>query len=358
VTQHDEPTFGLYYDFRHVSSDAPGLTDRWRGIVEQITWAESRGFGSVWLSEHHFLPDDYASSTMTLLAAIAMRTERMHLGTNVLVLPVHEPLRLAEEALTVDALSGGRLRLGVGLGYRAPEFPPFGTTMAARRRRFEGALEVLRHAFRGDPVYVAADGSETRVSPRPVRAGGPELWIGALSSPAIERAARLGDGFLCVLPEQMAEYVETRRSLGLDDGRVAIGNQWIVAEDPEREFARIGQHVLYQVNAYAEYGAFGPPELVPRLTDPQQVVDQGHYRLLDAAAAATELRGQIASGPVVDCFGWTLFPGEPLESAAARLEYFAQHVIPAVRGAGDPTAAGSTTTERPGGTAAHVDQLR
>jgi len=330
VTRTDEPTFGLYYDFRHADEDAAGLTDRWRGIVEQIAWAESVGFGSVWLSEHHFLGDDYASSPMTLLAAIAMRTEHMQLGTNVLVLPVHHPLRLAEEALTVDALSAGRLRLGVGLGYRAPEFPPFGTSMQARRRRFESHFEVLRRAFRGEPVDGEGD-SAILVSPRAVRDGGPELWIGALSSPAIERAARLGDGFLCVLPGQMAEYVGVRRSLGLSDGQIAMGNQWIVADDPEREFARIGKHVLYQVNAYAEYGAFGPPESVPRLTDPQRIIDQGLYRLLDGATAANELAEQIGAGPVVDCFCWTLFPGEPLDSAAGRLEYFADHVIPSVR---------------------------
>ena len=165
----------------------------------------------------------------------------------------------------------------------------------------------------------------------PVRDGGPELWIGALSTPGIERAARLGDGFVCVLPTQILEYVAARRALGLDDGRVTVGNQWIVAEDPERTFAAIGQHVLYQVNRYIEYGAFGPPELIPRLTDPQQVIEQGHYRLLDAAAAAEELVAIIESGPVVDCFGWTLFPGEPLDSAAARIEYAAQHLVPVVR---------------------------
>ena len=104
-----------------------------------------------------------------------------------------------------------------------------------------------------------------------------------------------------------------------------------MAEDPERTFAAIGHHVLYQVNKYIEYGAFGPPELIPRLTDPHQVIEQGHYRLLDAATAADELVTIIASGPVVDCFGWTLFPGESLDSAAARLEYAAQHVVPAVR---------------------------
>lgn len=316
--------FGLYYDFRHLG-DATTLTARWRDILEQIRWAEQLGFGSVWISEHHFLPDDYASSTMTLAAAVAMCTGTMKIGTNVLVLPVHHPLRLAEEALTVDALSGGRLRLGVGLGYRAEEFAPFGTTMRQRRPRFEQAVAQLRAAFAGEPV----DG--VRVAPRPVREGGPELWIGALSAPAIERAARLGDGFLCVLPEQMADYVAARRASGRDDGRVAIGNQWIVAHDPERAWAEVGPHVLHQVNKYAEYGAFGPPELVPRLDDPAQVLALGHYRLLDGPAAARELAAQITAGPVVDCFSWTAFPGEPLDAAAARLEYFAHAVIPAVR---------------------------
>jgi len=169
------------------------------------------------------------------------------------------------------------------------------------------------------------------VSPRPVRPGGPELWIGGLTPPGVERAARLGRGFVCVLPDQIGAYVEARRRLGLDDGRVAVGNQWIVAEDPERTLAAIGDHVLYQVNAYIEFGAFGPPDQVPRLTDPQQLVDMGHYRLLDANGAAAELGRQLAAGPVVDCFSWTLFPGEPVDSAAERLQYAADHLIPAVR---------------------------
>src|SRR5205823_4620320 len=162
-----------------------------QAIVEQVRWAEQLGFGSVWISEHHFVDDAYASSTLTLAAALAMRTERMWLGTNVLVLPVHHPVRLAEEALTVDALSGGRL----GLGHRAADYPPFGTTLRERRVRFEAAFATLRRACRGDEV----DGAH--VSPRPARSGGPELWIGGLTPSGIERAARLGQGFLCVLPD-------------------------------------------------------------------------------------------------------------------------------------------------------------
>ena len=229
-----ELSFGLYYDFRVLDPEPRALTTRWQGILDQVCWAETLGFRSVWVSEHHFLPDNYASSTLALLSALAVRTERMWLGTNVLVLPVHDPLRLA-------------------------------------------------------------------------------------------------DGFVCVLPAQIPEYVQARRALGLDDGRVAVGNQWIVAPDPERTFAAIAEHVLYQVNKYIEYGAFGPPELVPRLTEPQQVIDQGHYRLLDAAGAADELVPMLATGPVVDCFSWTLFPGETLDSAAERLEYMAGHFFPEVR---------------------------
>ena len=85
---------------------------------------------------------------------------------------------------------------------------------------------------------------------------------------------------------------------------------------------------MYQVNGYIEFGMFGG---MPRLTDPQQIVDMGMYRLLDGAGAASALLEQIVTGPVVDCFSWTLFPGEPLDQAAERLEYFATTVIPAVR---------------------------
>jgi alkanesulfonate monooxygenase SsuD/methylene tetrahydromethanopterin reductase-like flavin-dependent oxidoreductase (luciferase family) len=327
------PTFGVYYDFRCLDGEPGALTDRWRGIIEQVRLAEQLGFESVWVSEHHFVDDAYASSTMTLLAALANATEQMRLGTNVLVLPVHDPIRLAEDALTVDALSGGRLRLGVGMGYRAADFEPFGLTLGDRRRRFEEHFDVLRAAFRGEPV------SGARVSPRPVRDSGPELWIGALSSPAIKRAAGLGDGFVCVLPDQIAEYVEARRSLGRDDGRVTVGNQWIVAHDPDKAWAAVGSQVMYQVNGYIDFGMFGP---VSRLTHPQQVLDLGQYRLLDGPAAAAELVRQIGTGPVVDCFSWTLFPGEPLDQAAERLEYFSRAVIPAVRaGLGDELGDGA-----------------
>ena len=301
---------GLYYDFRH--------PHRWPEILEQIAWGESIGFSSAWISEHHFLTDGYASGTMPLAAAIAQRTTAMEIGTNVAVLPVHQPIRLAEDALTVDALSGGRLRLGVGLGYREVEFTTFGQTMRQRRRRLEAGLDVLRAAFEGTPVHGSL------VTPLPV-GGGPELWVGALSDVGVERAARRADGFLCALPHHLPVYAEARRAAGLDAGRVALTLSLIVAEDPERELARIGEHVLYFANQYVAMGTFGD---VPPFETPQQVADLGLITPATPEGAVELLRATIGDHPVVDVHGWTLYPGEPIDGSSARLELLATRVLP------------------------------
>ena len=323
------PALGLYHDFRNPQPFREPWDRRYRAILEQIEWAErDLGFGGVWVSEHHFVEDGYAASTLTLAAAIAARTERLTIGTNVLVLPVHHPLRLAEDALSVDALSGGRFRLGVGMGYRAPEFAAFGASLAERRARFEEGLEVLRKAFEGAPF--AHDGrwcsfDEVVVRPEPVRAGGPELWIGALSDAGAQRAGRVGAGFLCALPQHRDVYV----AAGGD--RVAWNTSWVVADDPERELARIEPYLLHYGNAYIEFGTFGDPTTIPRFTDTASVVASGLVRAVDGDTAARELAALAADPAVVDVHWWTVWPGEPVEQANERLEYVARTVVPRVQ---------------------------
>ena len=328
-------TFGLYYDFRNPAPWRQPWRVRYEAILEQIAWAErDLGFGSVWISEHHFLPDGYAASTLTVAAAIAARTQGMAIGTNVLVLPLHEPIRLAEDCLSLHAISGGRFRLGVGLGYREPEFRALGQRLSQRRARAEEAIDILRMAFTGRPFSHHGrfhDIDDVTVSPDPGPAGGPEIWVGALSQAGVERAARRGDGFLCALPDHIEPYVAARRALGRDDGRVAVTRPSVIAADPEREVAAIGEHLLYYVNQYIELGTFGPPDRIPRLTDPGEVIGQGHVQALDGDAAVDALVDLAQRGPVVDLHWWTLFPGEPIASASARLEYLATYVVPRVR---------------------------
>jgi len=118
--------------------------DLYREAVELAVEAERLGFDSVWLSEHHFVDDAYMPSLLPVAAAIAARTERVEIGTALVLAPLHDPLRLAEDAATVDLLSGGRLVLGLGLGWRKEEFEGFGVPPADRRRRLVGAVEALR----------------------------------------------------------------------------------------------------------------------------------------------------------------------------------------------------------------------
>ena len=185
--------------------------------------AERLGFESVWTSEHHYLDDSYLPSLLPLSAAIAARTTRIRIGTGLLLAPLHEPLRVAEDAAVVDLIAGGRLLLGLGLGWRAEEFEALGIPIGDRVRRLEDAVEIYRQAWRGDLV---TGGRHLRypdvpVRPRPVQPDGPPLWIGAIAEPAVRRAGRIGDGFLAtdVMPASFARQVALAREAHATSGR-------------------------------------------------------------------------------------------------------------------------------------------
>lgn len=344
------PTFGWLYDFRNPESWRQSWTARYRGLMEQIVWAERElGFGSVWLSEHHFVDDGYTPSVLSLAAAVAMCTEQTTIGTNLLLLPLHHPLRVAEDGLTADVLSGGRFRLGVGNGYREEEFLGFGRSLAQRKNRMEESMEIVRRAFKGETFshegrYVKFP--ELHVAPPSVRPGGPEIWMGGVSEAAADRAARLADGFLPAIIPTIDLYLAARRrhKRPVAEDKVAILQWTIVGEDPEKTFHEVGVHAMYQVNQYMSYGFFGPPDQIQRLTDPRQLLADGHYTLHDASSAADTIVDLVRRYPVVDVHNFAAFPGESIESSSRRIEYFASRVVPLVRERLLVTPLASTTT--------------
>ncbi len=118
-----------------------------RGVPGGDRGGERLGFTDVWLSEHHFVDDGYLPSPLVVAAAIAARTTSMGIGTNVLLLPMHHPLRVAEDAAVVDLVSGGRFTLGVGQGYVQHEFEALGFNRKNRPSLFEEGVEVVRRAW-------------------------------------------------------------------------------------------------------------------------------------------------------------------------------------------------------------------
>lgn len=328
-------TFGLWYDFRNPSQWYRPFSTLYREVLDQIAWAEGLGLGSAWLTEHHFVQDGYTPSPFVLAAAIGERTSALRIGTNLIVAPLHNPVRLAEDAATVSLLTGGRFDLGLGQGYWAPEFAAFGRSVRNRPSLLEESVAVIRQAwsgreepFEGKRFQLPA----VRVTPQPEQL--PRLLIGAMAEPAIERAARIGDGFLSTQNAHQPMYLSALEKAGkpIASGRICAGQWAVIAEDPEREWARIGQHALYQLNNYIAWGAFGPPGEVPEFTDPDQIVAAGAFQLWDPATATDELAALLRDRPqITDVHFWAQLPGESVDSGSARIELLATKVMPAVR---------------------------
>jgi alkanesulfonate monooxygenase SsuD/methylene tetrahydromethanopterin reductase-like flavin-dependent oxidoreductase (luciferase family) len=330
-----QPTFGLWYDFRNPEQWSRPFEGLYRELLDQISWAESLGIGSVWLSEHHFVPDGYTPSPLVIAAAIAERTQTMRLGTNILVAPLHNPVRLAEDAATLAILSQGRFNLGVGQGYWKQEYEAFGRNIGYRPSLLEESVALIRRAWSGSSQaftgkrFAFPDIPITPVPPTP-----PLVLVGAMFPPGIERAARIGDGFLSAKDAHTVTYLEALERLGRPaaDGIVFQGSWAIIADDPERVWSEIGQHALYQQNAYISWGGWGPPETTPRHSNPDELVSPEGFQLWDGNTAVRELTTLLRNRPQVkDIHFWAQLPGESLQSGAQRIEFLAKNVIPRVR---------------------------
>ena len=189
----------VWYDLRNPQQWRRDPATLYAETLEQIAWADTLGFGAVWLSEHHFTDEGYLPGLMPMLGAVAMRTTRMRIGTAVLLAPLYHPLRLAEEAAVVDALSGGRLDLGLAPGYRLAEFATMGVPKAERGTRTDEIIELLiaawttpRVSYRGRHFQF----DDVAVAPKPVQQPHPPLWIGGSTPAAARRAARFGANFM------------------------------------------------------------------------------------------------------------------------------------------------------------------
>ena len=324
--------YGLWYDFRNPL--------RWRQVSEtfyaerlqQVADAENLGFSSCWLTEHHFCEDGYTPSPLVIAAAIGARTRGMQLGTNLMLLPLHDPVRIAEDAATLSLMTGGRFDLGVGIGYRQLEFDQFGRKLSHRPSLVEEGIEILRRAWSGEPVNFSGkrfNVDNLCITPTPDKP--PAILLGGLVPPAIERAARIADGFLCTGGIGLDIYAEALKKQGksITDGAVILGSWAIIAKDPEAEVARIGDHVLYQINEYIKWGAFGPPDQTPLFEDAASAIENGLYELWDANQAVTELTKLVTAYPNIrDIHFWAQFPGESVESGNRRLDYIAREVLP------------------------------
>ncbi|WP_089942012.1 LLM class flavin-dependent oxidoreductase [Candidatus Entotheonella palauensis] len=187
-----------------------------RDFVEYNVQAEALGYYSSFLVEHHFTGFGQVSATLNLLTWIGARTSTLRLGTAVMVLPWHNPVLLAEQAATIDLLSGGRLDLGIGKGYRYNEFAGFCIPMEEAEERFDEALSVLVKAWTSDERW-SHQGKYWQfdnvvVEPPTAQQPHPPLWMGAGSPESIEKVAARGYNLLL---DQFASIEQTGERIAI-----------------------------------------------------------------------------------------------------------------------------------------------
>ena len=186
--------------------------------------AEEQGYQWINVTEHHVAADGYLPALFVLLSAMAARTERIRLSTGMLILTLHSPLRIAEEAAVLDIISGGRLTLGVAAGYREVEFEAMQVDYRTRGKRFVESLELLRLAWTGEPFTFTGEIfqlPEVVVRPKPIQRPGIPLWLGGTTEVAMRRVVRHGAPVfpgatdeIGVVAKRMASYDRLREELG------------------------------------------------------------------------------------------------------------------------------------------------
>jgi alkanesulfonate monooxygenase SsuD/methylene tetrahydromethanopterin reductase-like flavin-dependent oxidoreductase (luciferase family) len=230
---------GLHYSFQVGAGESAARVIE--AGLEDIRWADEQGFSSVVFAEHHFLDDGWLPRPMMLAAAAAAVTRRMRVGTDIVILALHHPVAVAEEAAVLDVMSGGRALLGVGLGWIEAEFAGFGVPYRRRARVYQRSIELVRALLRGETVS-DEDGhhrfANARVRPLPVNPAGIPFWMGALEDAGVVRAARGGDAWIMPPGHNLDRLVSQRRLMAETRAEAGLPP---VAEQPLRREAFVAE---------------------------------------------------------------------------------------------------------------------
>jgi alkanesulfonate monooxygenase SsuD/methylene tetrahydromethanopterin reductase-like flavin-dependent oxidoreductase (luciferase family) len=243
--------FTISFDMRAPPFGAP-KADLYGAAFDMCAWADELGFDFVGIGEHHASADGYLPSPIVFAAAAATRTRRIRLRPSVLLAPLYDPVKLAEDLAVLQIVSANRLVVGIGGGYRPDEFAMFGKRREDRRELYVEAIEVLRSAWTGEEFEHR--GRQIRVTPVPEVP--PPIWLGGSHRAVAKRAAQIADHYFPPQGENWDVFRDERLRLGKPDPGecMRLGPAYIhVTRDPDAAWQRIAPHVKHVVESYAEW---------------------------------------------------------------------------------------------------------
>ncbi|MYW04194.1 LLM class flavin-dependent oxidoreductase [Streptomyces sp. SID3343] len=306
---------GIYLDLRNPVEWRQDWARLYGFTLELCEEADRLGVHSIWTTEHHGFDDGYLSQPLTMAAAIAARTKQARIGTGVTVAPLRHPVHLAEEAAIVDLVSGGRLELGIGTGYRLPEYELFDRADAFKTRfsATDASAREIRRLW-----------DTAAINPPPVQER-PRIWLGYQGPQGARRAGLLGESLLTANPEMAAPYLDALREGGHDvaTARMAgVLNGWI-SDDPERDWPLVSRHLSHQWDSYHRYAAEGTGAEPPRPIDAERWRARGlssapgHFLHATPEDAARDIKAYVAGTPIETVVFFASLSGMP-EDAVRR----------------------------------------
>lgn len=331
---------GIYLNSQHPEGDDPAR--RFAETLEQVRLIRQLGFDSIWAGEHHVTPGFHFYPQMALLQRLAAEAEGMWIGTNVTLLPLHNPVELAEVGAFLDIITGGKFLLGIGLGYRPEEYAIYGVPMPERVSRFNEAVTIIRRLWTED--HVTHKGrhwqfSDATIRPRPLQQPNPPIIIGAQVEAAITRAAKTGDGWLVVpiptldqLAGQMAQYKSARSAAKLPPSPhicrlLEVG----CAPDDATAAQRVAPFLMEKYKAYFSWGLEGLT-IDPKAPPEQQFrgLAVNRFAVGSPKSVADMLVAQHKAG-VTHLSMRASWPGMGQDDILAGLELLGKQVLPEVR---------------------------
>jgi alkanesulfonate monooxygenase SsuD/methylene tetrahydromethanopterin reductase-like flavin-dependent oxidoreductase (luciferase family) len=315
---------GVYFDLRNPHQWRQSPSRLYGFTLEACQEAERLGASSAWFSEHHLFEDDYLAAPLTFAAAVAARTTSIRLGTAIVIAPLHHPAEIAEQCAVVDLVSDGRLDLGLGTGYRIPEFELFDASMTARYAQTDSTARRLRELWGKDGIR-----------PGTVQESLP-IWMGYQGPQGARRAGLLGEGLLSADAKLWEPYSDGLAEAGhsREIGVMAGGAQAWATDDPERDWQMVSEHLEHQLNSYRRHMVEGTDRPPPKPVDLDRVVNAnaggplGSFTYGTPEHVAETIRAGTAGAPVETVFFWASIGGMADEHVMSNIEMICTRLAP------------------------------
>jgi len=322
----------MRFDMRAPSFSTASTRDLYAAALEMASWGDANGCTMLTICEHHGSPDGYLPSPLVLASAMAGRTSTVPIQIAAILVPLYDPLRLAEDMAVLDIVSAGRVSYVVGVGSRTVEYELLGRPVEGRGRTLEQAVGVMQRAWTGEPFE--HEGRTAHVTPKPMTDGGPMLLMGGNTPAAVRRAARLGLGMLAQGGDPSLEslYAEECEKAGKTPGMMlspppGTVTSAFVSEDPDRTWSEIGRYLLHDAQMYDSWWSEANKKSASgsSATSVEELRAQGApYTVFtpEEAVAYVKSFGILLTQP--------LSGGLPPELAWPSLELIANRVLPAL----------------------------